>query len=134
MIDLCKKILIAACVLLFLALAPLSVRAASVDVLGTPCSGAPADSTVCKSASDGKGKDRLMGKDGIITKITQAFVYVTGAVSVIVIIVSGFRYVVSNGDSGAVSSAKNAILYAAVGLVVTLLAQVIVSFVIGRLR
>ena len=42
----------------------------------------------------------------------------------------GIRYVLSGGDSGAVSSAKKTILYAVVGLIVAILAYAIVNFVI----
>jgi hypothetical protein len=48
------------------------------------------------------------------------------------IIIGGFRYVVSGGDSAGVEGAKNTILYAVIGLVVALLAQAIVVFVISR--
>jgi hypothetical protein len=48
------------------------------------------------------------------------------------VIIGGFRYIVSNGDSNGVSGAKNTILYAIVGLVIVLFAQVIVRFVLTR--
>jgi hypothetical protein len=47
------------------------------------------------------------------------------------LIIGGIRYVVSGGDSSAVTSAKNTILYAVVGIVVALLAYALVNFVIG---
>jgi len=55
-----------------------------------------------------------------------------GIIAVIVIIISGFKYVASGGDSGAVASAKNTLLYAIVGLVVVILAFTITQFVVGR--
>ena len=66
-----------------------------------------------------------------ITKIVNIFSIVVGAVSVIMIIVGGFRYIISGGDSGNVSSAKNTIMYAIIGLIIVLLAQIIVNFVLG---
>jgi hypothetical protein len=57
---------------------------------------------------------------------------VVGVVSVIMIIIGGFKYIISSGDSANVTSAKNTILYAIIGLVVVLLAQIIVRFVIAR--
>ena len=48
------------------------------------------------------------------------------------IIYGGFRYVTSGGDSGHVSSAKNTIIYAIVGLVVVALAQFIVQYVLNQ--
>jgi hypothetical protein len=48
------------------------------------------------------------------------------------IIIGGFRYITSGGDSGSVSSAKNTVLYAIVGLIIVALAQVIVRFVLSK--
>lgn len=66
----------------------------------------------------------------VIKNIINIFSIVVGAVSVIMIIVGGFRYIISNGDSNGVSGAKNTILYAIIGLVIVLFAQVIVRFVL----
>ena len=58
--------------------------------------------------------------------------FVAGIMAVIVIILAGFSFVTSGNDPGAVTKAKNAILYAVIGLVVILSAFVITQFVIGR--
>jgi len=58
---------------------------------------------------------------------------VAGAVAVIMIVVAGFRFVTSGGDSNSVSAARNTIVYAIVGLIVVALAQVIVRFVLHKL-
>lgn len=71
--------------------------------------------------------------DSIITTVINIISIVVGIVAVIMIIIGGFKYITSNGDSGAVSGAKNTILYAIVGLVVVALAQIIVRFVVNRL-
>lgn len=57
--------------------------------------------------------------------------FLVGAVSVIMVVVGGLRYVISGGNSASVGAAKNTILYAIVGLVIALLAYAIVNFVIG---
>jgi len=59
---------------------------------------------------------------------------IAGIVAVIVIIIAGYMYVTSQGDSAAVTKAKNAILYAVIGLVVIILAFSITWFVIGRFQ
>ena len=66
----------------------------------------------------------------VVKKVINIFSVVVGAVSVIMIIIGGFRYIVSNGESGAVTGAKNAILYAIIGLIIVLFAQLIVRFVL----
>ena len=68
-----------------------------------------------------------------IQDIINVVLFLLGAVAVIMIIVGGFKYVTSNGDSGAVSSAKNTIMFAVIGLVVAILAYAIVNFVITSL-
>jgi len=58
---------------------------------------------------------------------------VVGAAAVIMIIVGGFKYITSSGDSTSVESAKNTILFAVIGLVIALVAQSIVIFVLRKL-
>ncbi len=67
-----------------------------------------------------------------IKKILNIFSALVGIVAVIMIIYAGFRYVTSAGSEGGVKTAKNAIIYAIIGLVVVALAQVIVHFVISN--
>ena len=66
----------------------------------------------------------------IVRRIINIFSIVVGAVSVIMIIIGGFRYIISGGDSSGVSGAKNTILYAIVGLIIVLFAQVIIRFIL----
>jgi hypothetical protein len=57
---------------------------------------------------------------------------VVGVVAVIMIIVSGFRFMTSGGESSKVESAKNGILYAIIGIIIVALAQIIIRFVVNR--
>lgn len=66
----------------------------------------------------------------VAQRVINIFSIVVGSVSVIMIIIGGFRYIISGGDSTAVTAAKNTILYAIVGLIIVIFAQVIVRFVI----
>lgn len=68
--------------------------------------------------------------DGIFKTVTNVLLFIIGAISVIMLIIGGIRYVVSGGDSSAVTGAKNTILYAVVGIVVAILAYALVNFVI----
>jgi len=69
----------------------------------------------------------------IFKRISNILIYLIGAISVIMLIVGGFRYVVSGGDSAGVEGAKNTILYAIVGLVIAFLAYAAVNFIIGQI-
>lgn len=62
----------------------------------------------------------------------QVFQVIVGLISVFMLIMAGLKYITSGGDSAGVGSAKNMILYACVGLVVVVLAQIIVGFVLNR--
>lgn len=75
----------------------------------------------------------LFGPKGLVTKGVQVFAIIVGIAAIFVIVISGLRFVVSNGDSNSVASARNAILYAVIGLIIAALAQVIVNFVLSKL-
>jgi Type IV secretion system pilin len=68
----------------------------------------------------------------IIRTVINVASAIVGAVSVVMIIIGGFKYITSGGDSNNVSGAKNTILYAIVGLVIVAFAQIIVQFVLER--
>lgn len=57
---------------------------------------------------------------------------IAGAVAVIVIILAGISYVVSGGDPQRTAKAKDAILYAIIGLFVAILASAIVQLTISK--
>jgi len=65
-------------------------------------------------------------------KIINIFSVIVGVIAVIMIIFGGLRYIISGGDSGNISGAKNTIIFALVGLIIVALAQVIVHFVLSR--
>ncbi|MFO0887163.1 MAG: hypothetical protein H6793_01750 [Candidatus Nomurabacteria bacterium] len=100
------------------------------DPFSGVCSGRSSSSSACQTHTT---TNPLLGPNGIITKVIEIMIMIAGVASVIMIMVGGFKYMVSNGDSGKVSSAKDTILYSIIGLVVVVIAQAIVSFVITRL-
>jgi hypothetical protein len=69
---------------------------------------------------------------GRLTVILNFVFGLTGAIAVLVITVAGFRYVLSHGDPNLIAQSKNAIIYALVGLIVSIFSLAIVNFVIGR--
>ena len=66
-------------------------------------------------------------------KILTIVFGVIGAIALLMITISGLRYVLSAGDPQRISKAKNGIIYALVGLVIALTAEAIVAFVGTRL-
>ncbi|HET7630576.1 MAG TPA: hypothetical protein VFK03_04345 [Candidatus Saccharimonadales bacterium] len=67
-----------------------------------------------------------------LTGIINAIIGLLGAVAVIFIIIGAISYITSSGDSSATSKAKNTILFAIIGLIITVLAYGIVNFVVGK--
>jgi cytochrome bd-type quinol oxidase subunit 2 len=68
----------------------------------------------------------------VIKTVINLLSLIVGIVAVIMIIIGGLKYITSSGDSNNVTSAKNTILYAVIGLVIVVLAQVIVRFVLDK--
>lgn len=75
----------------------------------------------------------ILGPNSLFYKIIQTVTLLTGAVSIIMIMVGGFKYIVSGGDGPAIKAAKDTILYAVVGLVVAIFAQTIITFVLSNI-
>jgi hypothetical protein len=93
--------------------------------------------TFCQENSNTKNgtidDNTIYGPNGIITKVIKLLSMVVGIAAVIMIIVGGIKYALSSGDPNNVNSAKNTIIYAAVGLSVAVLAQAIIIFVLNKL-
>ena len=71
------------------------------------------------------------GLKGLIASIVNILSWVVGIIGVIMVIISGLKYVTSNGDASGISSAKNTLIYALVGLVIAALAQFLVHFALS---
>jgi hypothetical protein len=92
------------------------------------------DGTITSGADAARGNNQtadLFGATGVFKTITNVLLYVLGAISVIMIIIGGLRYVVSGGNSTNVTAAKNTILYAIVGVIIAILSYAIINFVLG---
>jgi uncharacterized Tic20 family protein len=113
-------------VLAFGAVVGLAPMAGAVDCnLNSPNIGVKTGKD-CAKSDDQKGN---IGN--VFETITNVLLFIIGAVAVIMIILGGIRYTISNGDSNQITSAKNTILYGVIGIIVALLAYAIVNFVVG---
>jgi cytochrome bd-type quinol oxidase subunit 2 len=138
MIKTIKKLLTSLSLMVALAMPMVpAVATAADDISGNLCKGANLDVTSLGTTAgtgtcvaDGSAAATRVNK--IIKLVIDVFSLVVGVVSVIMIIIGGLKYITSGGDSGNITSAKNTILYALIGLVVVALAQVVVKFVLGR--
>ncbi len=109
--------------------------ATSEETKANLCSGANLEfsggvgDTARQCNRDGNPQGKI---NDLVTQIVNVFSILVGIVAVIMIIYGGFRYITSGGDSGNVTTAKNTILYAIVGLVIVAFAQIIVKFVLNK--
>lgn len=102
----------------------------------TLCAGKAMALTVQEGAEAARAEGmpaELVGPDGVFTRITSTALYVIGAISVIMLIWGGLRYIISGGDNKKVTDAKNTILYAIIGLIFAVLAYAIVRFVLNSI-
>ena len=90
------------------------------------CNGS--SSVVCAETKAGGSKT-----SSLVQSIINLLLYAVGIISVIMIIVGGIKYTTSNGDASKITSAKNTILYAVVGLVVAIMSFAIVNLVVSRI-
>jgi cytochrome bd-type quinol oxidase subunit 2 len=110
---------------------PASAAVTSKDISNNLCSGSNIDVTGstrrdCNATGTG-------GKvNDLLKNIVNIFSAIVGVIAVIMIIVGGLQYITSGGDSNKVSTAKNTIIYAVVGLIIVALAQLIVHFVLSQ--
>lgn len=75
---------------------------------------------------------RVEATQGQFQNLLSLVFVVTGALAVMMVVIGGIKYASSQGDPGAISKAKGTIIYALVGLVLSIFAVTIVSFVFGR--
>lgn len=85
---------------------------AALDISGLPNPGAQ-DSTILKT-------------------VLNIVLVITGAIAVLTVVIAGFRFITSQGNPTETTKARNAIVYAAIGLVVIIFAFSIVNFVVFR--
>lgn len=125
-----KKIVLISRILIVIALSAmvLSPVVVSASAKEAVCSGAGlvGGATGCTPSPDSPTVDSLIGRG------LNLFSAIIGIIAVVMIMLGGVKYITSQGDAAQAASAKNTILYAAIGLVVAAMAQIIVRFVLNR--
>ena len=58
---------------------------------------------------------------------------IIGGITLLFVVIGGFRYVTSGGDPQSTAKAKDTILYALIGLTITVAATAIVNFLFGNI-
>ena len=91
------------------------------------CSNGNENSVYCKNKNTGETQ-----VNGIIKTIVDVLLTAVGAISIIMIVIGGIMFALSSGDAQKAAKARNTVLYAVVGLAVSLFASAIVNFVFNR--
>jgi hypothetical protein len=102
------------------------------DPFADACATGGGDSTVCHSK--GTTNNPLTGSGGALTRVADVLAFVGGIMVVIIMVIGGFKFVTSDGDSSKAASARSTIIYGLIGLVVIVLARTIVSFAISKIK
>lgn len=95
------------------------------------CSGVAENSAFCRNQNK-SDENPLIGENSVGRRVIQLLTLFAGVVSIIVMIIGGINFITSNGNPQKVTTAKNTILYASIGIVISLIAQFIVIFVLSN--
>lgn len=113
--------------------APVLADTAQDQINNGLCTGANLQFTDTPGQCESASGDATSKINDIVHSFVNLLSVIVGVVGVIMIIVGGFRYITSGGNDTSVTSAKNTILYAIIGLIVVALAQLIVRFTLSKL-
>jgi len=102
------------------------VSASGVDVIEESCRGGSRNSALCED-----GNKSLFGGNSVFRQITNAFLFLVGAIAIIMIVFGGLRYATAGGNEASVKSAKSTIINSVIGLVIALMAYAIVEFTLS---
>lgn len=111
--------------------------ASGANIQQSLCAGANLDyNSINSSGACGSSQMEASGLqvNKLVTSVISILSWGIGVVAVFMIIVGGFKYITSGGDTNGVAAAKNTIIYAIIGLVIVALSQVAVKFILGRLN
>lgn len=82
---------------------------------------------------DGSSLPQTAADNSTVTTILNIILGIAGGLGLVMITVSGLRYVTSAGDPQKAASAKSGIIAALVGIAIVLAAGAILNFVVGQL-
>lgn len=119
------RLVLASLLLGFVWLAPVGVTYAATTQT-------EAEAKICEGLG---GCDPVAGEQtvpDIVKTAVNLLSWIVGIAAVFAIIFGGFRYITALGDSSKISSAKDTILFALIGIAIVAMAQILVRFVVGR--
>lgn len=70
--------------------------------------------------------------NGVVRTALRIFQVIVGIIALVFVVLAGQRFITSAGEAQKVVSARNTLLYAAVGIVVVAFSELIIQFVLNR--
>lgn len=125
--------LVAAVAVVFMGLLVAPAYAQENDIIGGLCTGAELEFSENPTGNCDTGDDATQKINDLIRSVINLLSAIVGVIAVIMIIVGGLRYITSGGNDTSVTSAKNTILYAIIGLIIVALAQILVRFTLSKI-
>ena len=115
------------------AVAVASGQTLAFDAFAGACNGDTTEAAVC---NDKTSQNPISDTDhkGVLSKITDILAIIAGAFAIIMIIISGYRFITSGGDSTKATEARKNLTSALIGVAIIVLARTIIAFVIGKLQ
>jgi hypothetical protein len=80
------------------------------------------------------GIPKVTANDTTLEQIVGSVFLMIGSIAVFFLLVGAARYATANGEQNKIGQAKNTILYALVGVVLSALGFTVVQFVIGKVN
>ncbi len=90
--------------------------------------------TGSENADPNKDANKNRNLAGFVSSMVSLITNLVGIASVVMIILGGFKYVTSGGDSGKIGEAKKMIAGAVIGLIIVIFSYAIVTFVQGGFK
>lgn len=97
------------------------------------CKGSAANSSICKQAAAQGTTNPVSGPNGIISKAANIIASVTAIGAIIMILIGGFFYVTSAGNSESAGKAKARIASGFIGLIIVALAWAFVRLISDKI-
>jgi hypothetical protein len=126
-----------------LALTVMVSQANAFNLFGQTCDSATNTSPTCQQAQNqgGQSTNKLTGTKNIIQVAANIIAIITGIAAVIMIIISGIKFMTAggttpgqrSGDTNAVKSAQATLTAAVIGLIIVALAWTITRFITDNL-
>jgi type IV secretion system pilin len=103
---------------------------AASNLFTGPCTNGGSSSAVCQD--DTSTTNPLIGPGGLLIKVSAIIATLAGVTAIIILIISGLRFMTAAGDPAQVTGAKNGMIGALIGIAVIVLSESIIAFILSK--